>query len=60
MFGAVVRWVKEDEGARGGALDRLLPLVQLAVGETGIMHPALPFSIGIEWRCLQNDSLTDG
>ena len=55
-----MRWVKEDEGARGGALDRLLPLVQLAVGETGIMHPALPFSIGIEWRCLQNDSLTDG
>ena len=28
VFGAVVRWVKEDEGARGGALDRLLPLVR--------------------------------
>ena len=48
---------------RGGALDQLLPLVRLAVGETDILlHPALRFSIhvGIEWRCLQNDSLTDG
>ena len=28
VFGAVVRWVQEDEGARVGALDRLLPLVR--------------------------------
>ena len=28
VFGAVVRWVKEDEGARVGALDQLLPLIR--------------------------------
>ena len=28
VFGAVLKWVKEDEGARVGALDRLLPLVR--------------------------------
>ena len=34
VFGAVMRWVKEDEVARVGALDRLLPLVRFPMLET--------------------------
>ena len=31
VFGAVVRWVKADEGAQANDLDRLLPLVRFAM-----------------------------
>ena len=34
VFGAVVRWVQADEGARVGELDRLLPLVRFPMMES--------------------------
>ena len=34
VFGAVMRWVKEDDRMRTGALDRLLPLVRFPLLES--------------------------
>ena len=47
VFGAVVRWVKEDEGARAGALDQLLPLVRFPMLDSIVPLMAEPLFMGL-------------
>ena len=46
MFGAVVRWVKADEGARANDLDKLLSLVRFAMMALTAAAEAEPLFVG--------------
>ena len=46
VFGAVVRWVKADEGARANDMDRLLPLVRFPLMESIMPLMAEPLFLG--------------
>ena len=46
VFGAVVRWVRADEGARANDLDRLLPLVRFPMMASTAAAAAEPLFAG--------------
>ena len=60
VFGAVMRWVKEDDRMRTGALDRLLPLVwfpMMASIEPMMAKPLFmqhPLGTQLAFECVQS------